>query len=203
MILWLMHMAQVNILIYASQNQRFMLQFSHFFLNITSKVPGIFISCPTHFDAFMAQSYSKVCGILNQVQHCFPQILRADIALFFFWGFSASHPFVNLLSYLVTGQPTSGLGLITRGTRQAVWASRLAFPTRLRRTRMNLDPSRSSPRREETPFSQQFLFSVAPVFKSRAHIVVSTSSLSSRQARSENWLLQGTARLPKAHSHLT
>ncbi|RXN23509.1 NADH dehydrogenase [ubiquinone] iron-sulfur mitochondrial [Labeo rohita] len=49
---------------------------------------------------------------------------------------------------------------------------------------MNLDPSRSSPRREETPFSQQFLFSVAPVFKSRTHIVVNASPLSSRQARS-------------------
>lgn len=147
--------------------------------------------------------YNKVCGISHYSIAFYRSSYRSDIALFFFWGFSASHPFVNLLSYLVTGQPTSGLGLITRGTQQAVWASQLAFPTLLRWIRMNLDPSRSSPRLEETPFSQRFLFSAAPVFKSRAHIVVNASSLSSRQARSEDWLLRGTARLPEAHSRLT
>ncbi len=84
-----------------------------------------------------------------------------------------------------------------------MWASCLAVPTRLCWTLMNLDPSRSSPWWEETPFSQRFLFSVAPVFKSRTHIVVNASPLSSQQARSEDWLLQARARLPKAHSHLT
>ncbi|KAL1274890.1 hypothetical protein QQF64_027704 [Cirrhinus molitorella] len=112
-------------------------------------------------------------------------------------------PCAKMSTQPIAGQPTSGLGLNTEGTGQAVWASCLAVPTRLCRTRMNLDPSRSSPRREETPFSQQFLFSVAPVFKSRTHIVVNASPLSSRQARSEDWLLQARARLPKAHSHLT